>query len=508
MEVTVGTVDTRAGANDTASGTVEIYTAATALSSDFEIQNGSVLDGNILIGPLTNQNVVAGAINSGRSSTSISTNTGGSITLNGALTSSSIELTTGALSLTSTRFLSSGSSLSGGIINVRVTNASSTQGTLVLQAIGSGSASGGNILYEQSSTALTNVSDSGNIAFDVSGGATGNSGQLNAQFAGDVSIGTNGLVGTSGGNGGEVHVSSAGNITVAAANAIDLAGADGKGAIIEFNAGTDGTGTLALGSNTGFFTQANGTGANGDGGALIFEGANITYAGGTTDATALALTARGVGNGDGGTIIFKTDDTTATFVGAQAKAPKQPVHFLTADASAGAGGTGDGGNLVIEVGGNLTISDTTAVLASRGSGAVNANGASYTFKAGQAANGALIINGAGALGSIDASAVGGGDGGIVNLSSRSSQVFSVNKAGPKNGIAGTVKAVGANGEINITNLAGGILVQTDAALQSPEMKFVMGGSKGSFTTGAGVTIDAPNLLTSKPGAAQLVARHW
>ncbi len=46
----------------------------------------------------------------------------------------------------------------------------------------------------------------------------------------------------------------------------------GKGAAIELNAGTDGTGTLALGVNTNFFTQANGTGTNGAGGELILTG--------------------------------------------------------------------------------------------------------------------------------------------------------------------------------------------------------------------------------------------
>lgn len=431
-----------------------------------------------------------GNILAGDGSFTAVTRTGGSITSNAGISAHDITLMTSALQLTSASELNSNMDSNGDAGNIYVSADSVlTSGPANhLTFIADGTRNGGAIGFELNNTAGASVGSAGTYEFQFNGGAAGNSGSANFTHGGDINLGSNAFIGTSGNNGGAASVISRGNITVAATDVFALQGTAGRGAQVELQAGTDGSGTLALGANTGFFTQANGTGSNGDGGALILTGSDITYVAGGSAATALNLNAQGVGNGNGGTIIFSSNGTTPLFVGAPSKAPKAPFSFISANASAGqsVAGTGDGGTVEISTGGNLTISDTSLVTAARG--ANGSDGANYTLNAGTAAAGTLIITG-----DLDASGLGGISGGNITLSSNSKTAFSINKSGPKNGITGTLNT--GDGEINVTNLDGGILVQTSAGVVGDVMHFTMGTSKGSFTTGKGVTIDASDELT-------------
>ncbi len=128
----------------------------------------------------------------------------------------------------------------------------------------------------------------------------------------------------------------------------------------------------------------------------------------------------------------------------------------------------------------MTINDVSLVTAARGVNGVN--GANYTFRAGAAAAGALIING-----SLNAAGAGGTNGGVITLSSNIKDAFAINPTKlPKNGIFGTLNT--GDGEINVSNAGGGILVSTSNGVVGDEMHFTMGTAKGNFTTVAGVTI--------------------
>lgn len=511
--VILGTVDTSGtvnGGNITVFGSGDISTGALTTTAGTDsgdirliLQDSQIFGGTITVtdgtlsgpGNFTSNGSKVGALSfgnilAGDGSFTAVTRSGGSITSNAGISAHDITLMTSALQLTSASALNSNMDSNGDAGNIYVlADSVLTSGPANhLTFIADGTRNGGVIGFELNNTAGASVGSAGTYEFQFNGGAAGNSGSANFTHGGDINLGSNAFIGTSGNNGGSATVISSGNITVAATDVFALQGTAGRGAQIELQAGTDGSGTLALGANTGFFTQANGTGTDGDGGALILTGSNITYAAGGTAATALNLTAHGVGNGDGGTVIFRTVATSQVLIGAPARAARAPFTFVTADASAGQalGSTGDGGTVEITTGGNLTISDTSLVTAARG--ANGSDGANYTLKAGTAAAGTLIITG-----DLDASGQGGINGGNITLASNNKTAFSINKSGPKNGITGTLNT--GDGEIDVTNLGGGILVQTNAGVVGDEMHFTMGTSKGSFTTGAGVTIDASDELT-------------
>ncbi len=58
------------------------------------------------------------------------------------------------------------------------------------------------------------MSSVGQFRFDVSAQGSGNGGTVTADFLGDVTLDTSGIVGTAGGAGGGATVRSNGNITV------------------------------------------------------------------------------------------------------------------------------------------------------------------------------------------------------------------------------------------------------------------------------------------------------
>ncbi len=426
--------------------------------TNFQILAGSIVNGLNTVDnvSLNNGSIIVGPVATGNGSFSAQTSATGAVTLQNALSARNISIDTGSLNLLGFSTIAAGTDGAGNAGDISISASAVTTPTSHLQvtAIGTGAGSGGNIDFEWNSTAAVALGAGASDKFDFQFNGTGDGGSLNFTSQGDITLNAGALVGNStGAAGGKATVGTTGNLTVNA-NSINLGGTDGDGAEISLTAGlVDGVGTLNL-ADTSFLTQANGTGSNGDGGLLSLIGSNITY-GATSAVSPLALTAAGSGTGNGGTIIFRTGDTTATFIGAPARAPRGAFHFLRADAH----GDGNGGTIDIQVGGNLTISDTSLINASRGSSG-NLDGANYRLEAGKQALANLIITG-----SLDATGLGSGVDGTVFLGTNSRTAFSVGSTNPKNGITGTV----SGGEIQINNRAGGIQVLSAANLSAQRM---------------------------------------
>ncbi len=494
--IATGTISTYGNGG---AGYISITTGTPSLPSGtgFQIQGGAIVAGesSITTSALTNGTVnINGELFGLELPVSVITGSAGSISYAGlGIQGQNLTFATGALNFSQLNSLTASfdSGFNGGIINIAASSVTTSGGPLHLDVRAANFGLGGTINVTMNTASTLNLDNTtGQFFFDIGNLSSllGSGGSLNFTNigSGNIVLGAGAVTGFALGNSSNVKIVAEGDITVATASAFNLSGADGKGAVIELNAGADGFGTLALGSNIGFFNQANGTGANGDGGGLIFTGSNITTTAGSSSGSPLVLTAQGTGNGDGGTIVYRTNSTVPIFVGAPAKAPKAPFFFIEANASAGSGGSGDGGSLEITTGGALTINNPGLALAARGT--TGTNGANYTFRAGTTATGALVING-----NLDATGATGINGGVVTLASNIKDSFSINKSGAKNGIAGTINT--GDGEINVTNNGGGILVQTSAGVVGDEMHFTVGTSKGSFTTGTGVTINAADELT-------------
>ncbi len=196
---------------------------------------------------------------------------------------------------------------------------------LILSAVGQ-SGHGGEIRVDWKGGAINLGSSTDDVFEFRTGSDSGNGGISRFDSPANITINAGAFTGNSTTTASQVHVNTASDISIASNGAFNISTTSGKGAVIELNAGNDGTGTLSFGSNTGFFTQANGTGANGDGGALIFTGSDITLEGGTS-ANPVRLTAAGSGSGNGGTIVWRSKSATPVFFGQPAKAPKGPPYF-------------------------------------------------------------------------------------------------------------------------------------------------------------------------------------
>ncbi|PZM79025.1 MAG: hypothetical protein DKT66_21295 [Candidatus Melainabacteria bacterium] len=480
-DISAGNIDTR---GTLGAGTVNIASTNPGLSINFQVQNGQG-SGGILKGFLNSGAIQVGSISSGESQVVLETAGNGSVALGGAVNSSSIEIRTGSLTLTSSQTLAASSTASGagGSLIVDVDTATSTvgSGTVLFSATGLLNNDGGTIEFTSNSTSASTISNTGQYAFNVGTTGSGEGGTLTASFAGDVSISTGGVV-ADGSGGTTATIVSAGNIAVNS-GAFSLASQAGDGSTVSLTAGN----TLTL-NDTTFFGQANGTDTNSNGGGLLFKGTNIVTPGlGTSVNNAFVMTATGNGTGNGGTILFDTRNVTPILVGQPARVPKGAAFFFEADASGG----GNGGSITVNTGGSLTISDTALVNADRGT-VGNLNGAKYEFGSGlnpNASNPTLIING-----SLGASALGSGNGGLIRLTSRSSKGFTIGVANPKNGISGQLDAFGNFGLVEVINNAGGISFGALGNISSSDVRFVMSG-KGGFTAATGTVVRAFNLLT-------------
>lgn len=486
--ITLTTINTTGATGD---GDVSVQVGSATIPSNFQVQAGSVLPG---AGPIavshTNHVIAVNSINTDTGNIELKTGegAGGFIAVTTSLSAHNYDLQAAETNFGFSTLTSNTVSGAAGVVKIRTGDIYGFATPFTVNASGDVGGAGGEIDFIYTSAALLRVGQADLIRFEA-GASGGTAGKISLTSLGNVVLADDAVSAIGGTGAGELSVSTMGDLTVET-GAFALASSSGSGAKISFTAGSDGTGSLTL-NDTSFFTQANATGANSDGGLLSFVGSVINTPI-TSGVAPLALTATGTGTGDGGTIVFKTNETIATFVGATAKAPKPPVRFLSAIATGG----GDAGSITIETGGNLTVNSLALLNASStGSAGGNLDGASYTLKAGTVTTGALVINGG-----LDANGFAAGDAGTINLQSRSSTAFLVNPTkAPKNGVLGALSANGNDGEINVTNLAGGITVGVAGSLSAPTMKLVAG-LKGALTS-VGVLTAANRLeLSSGTGA--------
>ena len=195
--------------------------------------------------------------------------------------------------------------------------------------------------------------------------------------------------------------------------------------------------------------------------------------------------------GNGGSVSYFTNDQTATYLGAVPKAKNGSVFF---DVSA-AGGTGvnaAGGQIDFETGGNLSVLASSTDASVNGTG--NANGASYTFKAGSTApkGGTLAI-----IGDLDASGIGTGVDGSINLTSNSKKAFTLGSSkAPKNGVQGMLLGDG----ITVTNNGGGITIASSSAVQAADLS-LNAGLKGAIVGSKGVVVTADSIVLNSDAGA-------
>lgn len=407
----------------------------------------------------------------------------------------------GVLTINDAAFLThanaSGANGSGGSMRLEA-NSIVGPGHITLQATGQGTGDGGSATLNLTSISPVTVGTTGQYSFDVRAFGSGDGGVATGTFGGAVDLNDGGVLGGGGGNGGGAVISAGGDL-VARFNSIQVQGGDGDGALVSLKAGESGIGSLFFDS-TDMLGQANATGANGDGGSIILSGTTSIFFDSALTAP-LTLTANGVGTGDGGFISYRTNSTDATFIvdpNAIIKAPKPPVNFLQLSAESGSAG-GHGGGIDVAVGGNLTV-DPLFMTAGPQAVVGDWDGAFYSLQAGTTAlkGGALVITG-----SINANGVNDGLGGVIALSSRSSTAFVVGGTkAPKNGILGTLSAVGDNGFIAINNGLGSVTIAQNGAMTADSIMLSTGG-KGSITTATGVVVTAASDLTLIAGTGSI-----
>ncbi len=239
-----------------------------------------------------------------------------------------------------------------------------------------------------------------------------------------------------------------------------------------------GFGTIDLRAISGIVANVDGSG---NGGQIDVSGNSVLV--NTTVDNPFVLNADAT-TGDGGSVSYFTNDQTATYLGAVPKAKKGSVFF---DVSA-AGGTGvnaAGGQIDFETGGNLSVLASTTDASVNGTG--NANGASYTFKAGSTApkGGTLAI-----IGDLDASGIGTGIDGSINLTSNSKKAFTLGSSkAPKNGVQGMLLGDG----ITVTNNGGGITIASSSAVQAADLS-LNAGLKGAIVGSKGVVVTADSIV--------------
>ncbi len=330
-------------------------------------------------------------------------------------------------------------------------------------------------------------------SISVSGAGQGNGGKISlSSSAGDFTVGmgptSNGVVGTiqadagpTGGSGGSINISSAGNLVIGA-NALSLSATTGNGGTLSLGAG----GTLTLPAG---ILEVNGKGGNFDGGSFNLGGQLVVSGTGP-----LILTANASGNGNGGNIQVSTgqDLTVGSSTG--------EVEIF---AFGGSGGStsGNGGSITLSSTGNISVLDM-AQLAADPLGA-SGNGASITL------SGDTLF----ASNSVVANGVGNGDGGSITVSAGSG-TLTIAPGVFANGINGVLQAnAGANGgkggsiSIDVLNLtladassvevssprgAGGS-VYIQATILQGNGSVTMGG--GTISVDSGTTGGSINLLT-------------
>lgn len=461
------------------SGAVRIETVNPTLPSGngFQIQDGKVITGagSVGIGTIAvGRTISVTSVDAGNSSANISAQEGTVILQ--SITAKDINLSAQELTL-GVGTVAAGVDESGnaGRLSITASRINTPGNHLILEAVGQDDGNSGVIDFTSGAPSIV-FSQAGDVEFHVGslGGGNGGSVNVNAQ---NIVIGENAVSGATTKGSSSVSFSAYSNLTLNS-SAFDIHGADGHGAHIGLKV-VQANGTLTL-NDTTFIDLANGTGSDGDGGAISLDAANIAFA--NSQQSPLALTALGSGTGNGGSISFVTRSPSKMYVGTvDGKPSKTAGTYITLDASSGVGG-GNGGSLNVQTGGTLSVNMSGANAAARSSSG-NWNGASYTFVSGRTSTSKgspLLITG-----NVDASGVNSGHAGSIVLSSASTTAFSINA--PKttqNGVSGYVRAfdtVDTTGIISITNELGGVLLGQPAAIGTSGTLNISAGGRGSIT---------------------------
>lgn len=328
------------------------------------------------------------------------------------------------------------------------------------------------------------------LTLNANSGAGGDGGQISFTTTDTVNLGSFLLLNATGANsGGSISVTT--DYILNASGGLNAGGSNGRGAIFNLNANG---GYIDL-NNQAFLSQINGTGASGDGGGISLIASSIFA--GSTASSPLALSAVGSGTGDGGSITYITNDTTTTYVGSNpTKEPKAPVNYVTFDVRSGATG-GNGGNLNVLTGGNLTVDPTAIQVGPRGA---NGNGGFIALEADnvEGKTGNLIV-----LGNLSANGNGIGTPGAITLRSDSKKAFTIGGTKtPKNGVRGSLSAGTTTGNVVVVNNGGSVTVSAPNAISSGNVTLTAG-LKGSITQGKGVVIAAGTNLTMTTDAGNI-----
>lgn len=442
-------------------------------------------------------------------------NPGGTISITG----SHLNVTGGALTLTA----NAGSNGFGGTITLTQTSntldlaVGTGTGQFILSATGSGSSGQGGTISLSSGRHLTIAPGSVTADPGTSGkgatysftagatGTTGNlyiSGSLSANGAGSLGQGgsitlvarsssvfnvaagatTNGVSGTLSANnssssmiGGTISITNngTGGITLGAlANlSVNASGVTAAGGNIMLNAGN---GILTLPSGT-LSVSAIGSSTNNNGGTLNLSASQLSLSGGN-----LLLTANGQKAGNGGTIsVTTTGDSYDLVVGSGSG----QLSLSATGGRIGQLGSGSGGSISLSSGRHLTVDPNYLIAQSYSFGA---SGPTYNLTAGTTATtGNVFVNG-------NLSASSGsfilGNGGSINITTKSNTAFTINPGATINGINGTLTAfaglIGNGGTISVTNSGTGGITLTSLANISASGG-TLTGSGGSLTLNAG-----------------------
>lgn len=400
-----------------------------------------------------------------------------------------------------------------------------------------GNGSGGTINL----SATGNLTVVGNLHADGIG--KGNGGFVGLRSGVDYTLGNGGPTltarsGASGGDGGTINVSSAGNLTVArgAVLNVNARGANGNGGSLFLNAGTAGgnAGGVTINQNlavNGVGTGSGGTisissantGANGSivvnsnltaNGGASGVGGNISLTAKNTDSNSNSVeiqvnagTIAANGGGGGGNVTVDSFHSftlngpaiTANGTGAIANGG---VITLT-DGSVGGGGGGAAGgpvtvtsNLlanagIVGTGGAITVSTTGAgnLVSITGTKNITALGGTTSGSGGSisvASDAGVSVSGM----SINASALGVGDGGSVTVTAGKAAAGDLDLAAHVSADAGTT---GRGGTIQLTSLTRNVNIT-----QNPNASQTNISARGGKTSGDGsqnVSITAANNLT-------------
>lgn len=240
-------------------------------------------------------------------------------------------------------------------------------------------------------------------------------------------------------------------------------------------------------------------GVAGAGGSIDLRAPAVNFASSSTNP--LRLLTDGDANNSAGGIFFLSENAVATVIGQPAvkKLPKGPTDFLVLSANAGDSAIANGGNLQVSVGGSLFV-DPAGLQNSPSSLGGDAGGVSLTSGQTVTKKGSPLV----VTGSLNADGINGGAGSVVGLFSNFKKDFVLGATKvPKNGIVGTVSAIGTGGSAFISNLSGGVNVLSNTAVGGETITLQAGG-KGRIRASKGVVVTAGDTINLGSNSGDVV----